>query len=45
MKLQMEIKKRGSNNNCDTIGKASTANVSPNSPKADEASIRAIIIV
>lgn len=32
-------KERRSNNNCDTIVKASTADVSPNTPKADEASI------
>jgi hypothetical protein len=31
--------RRRSNNNCDVIGKASTADVSPNTPKADEASM------
>lgn len=37
-------KERRSNNNCDVIGKASTADVSPNTPRADEASMWAIII-
>jgi hypothetical protein len=32
-------KERRSNNNCDVIGKASAADVSPNTPKADEASM------
>jgi hypothetical protein len=31
--------KERSNNNCDVIGKTSAADVSPNTPKADEASV------
>ena len=36
-------KEKRSNNNCDIIGKASSANVSSNTPKADEATIGAIL--